>query len=70
MLQDPPKPLQDASCTVMQAVAGLWVAAASAASTGVSCVQRCPSRKFCLPVALKEPVFCGIVEPRYTFLII
>ena len=27
----------------------------------VSRVQRCAGKKFCLTVALKDPVFCGIV---------
>ena len=35
----------------------------------LSRVQRCARKKFYLPVALKEPVLCGIVESRYTFLI-
>ena len=31
---------------------------------GVSRVQRCAGKKLYLPVVLKEPVFCGIVEAK------
>ena len=33
----------------------------------VSRVQRCAGKKCYLPVALKEPVLCGILESKYTF---